>query len=673
MKMAATPPGNQYSKKLRNRALEVLGVPLEALSGVADLVAERLVPSAPAGRAKLKLRGAVYTPRFLSDHVVRGVLDGALSDLSGGRPLNRLPPRVAARVLERLASMKFLDPCCGVGSFVLSLVDVYLERFALLVDRAGDLAGLPFEPSPEEALRRFLSRQVAGCDLDAGAIDVARAALRARAASLGLSPGDVPAGAFEVGNGLSPLRGLGGNEGADATREVEELAGAFDWRSTFPSVLDGAGGFDAVVGNPPYVANKAVSPPKRLARHGGFSWCVYNADLYVAFVQHALENLLVPGGRLGFVLSNKWLSQNYGRAMTRALLRDYAVESLLDLEGAKPFRGVNVEAVVLVVKKSRPVPGHRVTFLRPILPRAGTGSPDSLGRAIERGRLRVARVPLERLRVDGKPAIKPRLAFSPKLGRFVRTISSRGISLERVAYFREGVKIHSKTYPDPSMRKPKSHYLHRNDGDGALVPVVDQTRAIRPYWLDWTPLFLDYRPEEHLSPAFPELFRAEKLLVTNVGGDQVRAAWDRDGRFFASHNVICVVKWDRLPEVVRSPVTGRVVLRVDPADRALAVQYDYAFLLGVLNSNVTGEYFRAVVGDGVHVYPKHLRALRVPRLDSRARRAVASKVSRDVLALVRLGPGEDATERAAELKLGVDRRLLFLFGLSDDDFDPPDW
>src|SRR5262249_22470694 len=102
---------------------------------------------------------------------------------------------------------------------------------------------------------------------------------------------------------------------------------AFDWADAFPHVYADQG-FDVVIGNPPYVRQEWIPPYKPyLQKH----YRAYDgvADLYVYFYELGLR-LLKPDGRLGFVVTNKWMKAGYGEPLRRLLGEAAWVESVVD-------------------------------------------------------------------------------------------------------------------------------------------------------------------------------------------------------------------------------------------------------------------------------------------------------------------------------------------------------
>jgi hypothetical protein len=132
------------------------------------------------------------------------------------------------------------------------------------------------------------------------------------------------------------------------------------WQLAFPNVwrdwasAEPRGGFDAVVGNPPYVRQEALGGVKpALAK----AYAAYDgvADLYVYFYEQGLR-LLRPGGRLSFVVTNKWLRAGYAEAL-RGLFAERAwLEAVIDFGHAKGFFP-DADVFPCVVVARRPEPG----------------------------------------------------------------------------------------------------------------------------------------------------------------------------------------------------------------------------------------------------------------------------------------------------------------------------
>jgi Eco57I restriction-modification methylase len=138
----------------------------------------------------------------------------------------------------------------------------------------------------------------------------------------------------------------------------------FHWEIGFPNVwsnllsAEPKGGFDAVIGNPPYVRQELLGDEVKHALKADYSAFDGMADLYVYFYEQGLH-LLKPGGRLSYVVTNKWLKAGYAEALRDLFATKGQVEFVADFGHAKHFfPDADVFPSVIVVRK--PMRGETV-------------------------------------------------------------------------------------------------------------------------------------------------------------------------------------------------------------------------------------------------------------------------------------------------------------------------
>jgi len=187
-----------------------------------------------------------------------------------------LEPLLRDRTVDELAALRICDFATGEGVFLEAAIAAISEALA----RAG--SGEP---------ERSAARCVVGVDVDARAIATARH-------RLGCSPD-----ALQVGNALE-----------------------LDWPGAFPDAF-ARGGFDAVVGNPPYIRQEQLTRKQALR---GFASYDGVADLYVYFLELA-HRLVRPGGRYCVITPNKWLTVDYARRLRGFLAAEGSVDGIVDL------------------------------------------------------------------------------------------------------------------------------------------------------------------------------------------------------------------------------------------------------------------------------------------------------------------------------------------------------
>ena len=201
----------------------------------------------------------------------------------------------------------------------------------------------------------------------------------------------------------------------------------FHWEVAFPGVWSSlsstsqSGGFDAVIGNPPYVRQEEISAIKpALAR--AFQTFTGTADLYVYFYEQGIR-LLKPGGRMGYVVTNKWLKAGYAGKLRRLFAEDVWIEFLADFGHARHlFPDADVFPCVISVRKpdARDAPAQ---FDLAVIPRDDVPR-EGLSAAVQAATYRADRADL------GEEAwvLEP-----PEVAALLRKIRERGVPLAEYA------------------------------------------------------------------------------------------------------------------------------------------------------------------------------------------------------------------------------------------------
>jgi hypothetical protein len=143
----------------------------------------------------------------------------------------------------------------------------------------------------------------------------------------------------------------------------------FHWELEFPEVWYGGGrrldepGFDAVIGNPPWIRQETLANLKKVLAETYPS--VYDgvADIYVYVLARGLA-VLKPSGRLGFILPNKWLRANYGERLRDTLVTQYRPELLVDFGHAPIFPDADTFPVVAIIRCPHPADSMDTATLR---------------------------------------------------------------------------------------------------------------------------------------------------------------------------------------------------------------------------------------------------------------------------------------------------------------------
>ncbi|RMG97425.1 MAG: class I SAM-dependent DNA methyltransferase, partial [Deltaproteobacteria bacterium] len=128
--------------------------------------------------------------------------------------------------------------------------------------------------------------------------------------------------------------------------------GVFDFNVYFGDVLHRKGGFDVVIGNPPYVRQETLTSAQKERYKNTYQVYAGSADLYAYFIERGMT-LLRPGGVFAYIVSNKWLRARYGTNLRRWLKQRRIVE-IIDFGDLPVFQGATTYPCIVRLKKAPP-------------------------------------------------------------------------------------------------------------------------------------------------------------------------------------------------------------------------------------------------------------------------------------------------------------------------------
>lgn len=293
----------------------------------------------------------------------------------------------AADIDRALADIKICDPAIGSGAFPVGLLHEIVNTRLALAPHSNNGS------SPYELKRHAISESIYGVDMDASAIDIARLRLW-----LSLIVDEEDYGSIDAlpnldykivqGNALlgieldlfnqSLLNDLEKlkkvffdttdhdskvklmNKINDLIHQVTEGKSLFDFKVYFSEVWHYKGGFDVVVGNPPYVQIQRFSGKqiqKELEKQN-YSTFAKTGDIYCLFYEKGYR-LLSDNGVLAYITSNKWMRAGYGEKLRRFFNEETQPLMLIDFSSFQVFEAATVDTNVLIFRKQKresPVP-----------------------------------------------------------------------------------------------------------------------------------------------------------------------------------------------------------------------------------------------------------------------------------------------------------------------------
>ena len=295
---------------------------------------------------KRKKDGVFYTPKYITKYIVDntvgklctekktelGVIEEEYFKSRKGRPVKTL--EVLRDNLEAyrewLLHITILDPACGSGAFLNQALDFLIKEHQYIDELQTHLLGGGFVfPDIENTV---LENNIFGVDLNEESVEIAKLSLWLRTAQPRRKLNDLSSN-IKCGNSLIESKTVAGDK-------------AFKWEEEFSDIFD-KGGFNVVIGNPPYGASFNEQEKEYITKQ--YKSYQYKFESYLYFYEQGL-NILKEEGLLSFITPELFLRLEKSENIRRLLL-DNSVLTELKFCGENVFADVKVNSVILTLIK----------------------------------------------------------------------------------------------------------------------------------------------------------------------------------------------------------------------------------------------------------------------------------------------------------------------------------
>jgi type I restriction-modification system DNA methylase subunit len=295
--------------------------------------------------SKRKKDGIFYTPDFVVDYIIENSLgtllrekEQELKDKHGLKDdiqdenYEKRSLLAYAEYQSYLQNVKVLDPACGSGAFLVKVFDYLLKEN----ERVGHILGGNLL-SDGNFVKSILQNNIFGVDLNSESVEITKLSLWLKTAQKGKKLTTLDNN-IKCGNSLIDDESLVGSK-------------AFDWSKEFKDVMKN-GGFDVVVGNPPYVRQELLTPykPYLSSKYKCFAG---TTDLFAYFYELGL-NVLKKDGLMSFISNTFAKTTGAGEVLRKYLQENSRFEQVIDFGTLQIFEGATTYPIIVVLRKDVP-------------------------------------------------------------------------------------------------------------------------------------------------------------------------------------------------------------------------------------------------------------------------------------------------------------------------------
>ncbi len=313
-----------------------------------------------AKKSKRKKDGIFYTPKYITKYIVENSIKNWLDDKRHELGEDDLPRLTESdmkfdiykknytknyrkhvefweKYREAVRNIKIVDPACGSGAFLITAFEYLLNYNNYLDEKILDLIGV--QDLFSDKTKEILQNNIFGVDLNRESIEITKLSLWLKTANKNKTLATLENN-IKCGNSLI---------------DDPEIAGelAFDWEKEFPEVFEN-GGFDIVIGNPPYVGTKQIPVLDREYYWEKYKEILFSEmDLYELFIYQSLNKLIKKNGYLGYITPDSYFTNTSFELLRKYILEKTQIYEIIDFPYRfYPFDEVNTETSIIILHKN---------------------------------------------------------------------------------------------------------------------------------------------------------------------------------------------------------------------------------------------------------------------------------------------------------------------------------
>lgn len=312
-----------------------------------------------------KAGGVFYTPPYVVDYIVKNTIGELLLD----------------KTPNQINDFKILDPACGSGSFLIEayqfLLDWHLNYYQNNDTNKWKQGKEPriFDSTYGTQLtlnerKRILKNNIFGIDIDKNAVEVTKLSLLLKVLEYE-GADNVQKTLFnerilpDLYENIKCGNTLVGND-AYKTKKFDDIIdkiNPFNWETEFSSIIS-KGGFDCIIGNPPYLKEATDKTQFHYVKETNLKeYYQGKMDLWYIFACKALD-LLKENGLHSFIATNNWITNDGASILRNKILKESKILKFVDFSDYKVFQTASIQTMIYIVKKCKTPKDYKVKYTK---------------------------------------------------------------------------------------------------------------------------------------------------------------------------------------------------------------------------------------------------------------------------------------------------------------------
>jgi len=498
---------NQARYKFNHIPVDLLGSIYEQYLGVVLRGTEKRV-TLDLLSGKRKNMGIYYTPSYIVDYIIKNTVGEYIKDKS----------------IDEILNVNIVDPACGSGSFLIRAFQEVCDKIEEKLKKGEkSVKWIAFKEFKENLnfsqKSTILKNCIFGVDLDEKAVELAQLNLLLKCLegeSRELKNRRLP-------NLLDNIK-CGNSLISDSNYEK-----ALNWDAQFSDVFR-QGGFDVVIGNPPYVDYSKIKGTEYLNKT--YESCkvdgnIVKYNLFQLFIEKSIK-LLKEGGMFGFINPNTYLSTENAFSLRKLILEKTSLKRVVDVSHLKVFKDASTYPVITIFKK-------------------GKEKDNKLGVAV----IEKEKDVIPNLEVN---EIKQEEFEKDKKLNFMISSNTENQKIMLKLDSCEKLRDYQRTFVwGSSITGFATHKAKDKANDKKYSPII-QTRDIKRYCIDWKKEYIENRI---YSDKLKELFKQRKIVIARVTKG-VQATIDEKG-YYVGKSSILIPKENNLFEIFLAIINSKLI------------------------------------------------------------------------------------------------------------------